>query len=844
LLRGRHSAVATAHVFSSARRGVCRFLFHQSIVEVPMKSDPTELDAVAKAVKHATHAQDHGKRRWLSGWSNLGIGARLTILVGGLTAATLVMVVASDWIKRDSDERTASQIDALIQQSGRANDVHGGLLNLRRLEKEMVINVKSDEKRKYFEGQFASTLELVTGKMDEIVAVETNHDVIQHMAHARGLLAQYSDVADKVRAAMNAGELHDPIEANQAMAPAKDFLYGMEDDMTALLETESAAIDSARSDSAATASRLRLVSFGVLGFTVILSGLAVFGLRRSIVGPINQAVLAANKVKEGDLEYAIPTGRRDEAGQLLLALSAMQTSLRDRRSADERSIADMARIRQALDASSTNMMIADPAGVIIYTNQSLTAMLSLHETELRKLLPSFGAGRLIGQNFDVFHKNAGHQRNLIEGLRGTHKAQIRVGSCCFALSANPIVDEQGKRLGTVVEWNDRTAELAAESQIGELVESAAHGDFSQRISVEDKVGFFKTLAESMNKLMHTADSGLADVVRVLGGLARGNLTEKMEGDYDGTWGRLKTDCNATVENLGKTIAEVRAAADALTAAAEQVSSTAESISQSTSEQASNVEHTGGSVQQMQSSIKQNSDNAKVTDGMASKASKEAVEGGEAVSKTVEAMKAIATKISIIDDIAYQTNLLALNAAIEAARAGEHGKGFAVVAAEVRKLAERSQVAAQEIGQLAGSSVGLAERAGELLKQMVPSINKTSDLVQEISAASEEQIEGVTRINAAMDQLNSVTQQNAAASEQLAATSEQMSGQAELLQQMMAFFTLSAVDGRPAPASRSAPRAGASAPAVNARARAPRPAKAAGYGGEASAEIDESHFGRF
>jgi methyl-accepting chemotaxis protein len=207
-----------------------------------------------------------------------------------------------------------------------------------------------------------------------------------------------------------------------------------------------------------------------------------------------------------------------------------------------------------------------------------------------------------------------------------------------------------------------------------------------------------------------------------------------------------------------------------------------------------VEETSASVEQMSASINQNTENAKVTDGMASGAAKQAVEGGEAVQQTVSAMKQIAGKIGIIDDIAYQTNLLALNAAIEAARAGEHGKGFAVVAAEVRKLAERSQVAAQEIGELAGGSVEKAESAGKLLSEIVPSISKTSDLVQEIAAASEEQSAGVGQINTAMGQLNQITQQNASASEELAATAEEMSGQAMQLQNLMAFFKIDGAAG--------------------------------------------------
>ncbi|HOE42081.1 MAG TPA: methyl-accepting chemotaxis protein [Rhodoferax sp.] len=244
-----------------------------------------------------------------------------------------------------------------------------------------------------------------------------------------------------------------------------------------------------------------------------------------------------------------------------------------------------------------------------------------------------------------------------------------------------------------------------------------------------------------------------------------------------------------IARLSQVVTDVNAGAQALASASEQVSATAQSLSQAASEQAAGVEETSASIEQMTSSIAQNTENAKITDGMASKAAKDAVDGGEAVNATVEAMKQIAKKIGIIDDIAAQTNLLALNAAIEAARAGEHGKGFAVVAAEVRKLAERSQVAAQEIGEVAGNSVGLAEKAGKLLAEIVPNIRKTSDLVQEITAASTEQSSGVGQINSAVGQLNQTTQQNASSSEELAATSEEMSGQAEQLQQIMMFFKL-------------------------------------------------------
>jgi methyl-accepting chemotaxis protein len=293
----------------------------------------------------------------------------------------------------------------------------------------------------------------------------------------------------------------------------------------------------------------------------------------------------------------------------------------------------------------------------------------------------------------------------------------------------------------------------------------------------------------MNQLMGTSEQGLTDVSDLLAAFAAGDLTQRIERDYEGLFGKVKDSANSTADNLTRVIGEVRAAADALTGAANQVSATAQSLSQAASEQAASVEQTSASVEVMSASITQNSDNAKITDGMATKTSKEAIDGGAAVNSTVTAMKQIASKIGIVDDIAYQTNLLALNAAIEAARAGEHGKGFAVVAAEVRKLAERSQEAAKEIGDLAGNSVNTAERAGKLLDEIVPSIQKTSELVQEIAAASAEQSESVVQIGGAMGQLSKATQQNASASEQLAATSEELSGQAEQLQQSIAFFNI-------------------------------------------------------
>jgi methyl-accepting chemotaxis protein len=270
-------------------------------------------------------------------------------------------------------------------------------------------------------------------------------------------------------------------------------------------------------------------------------------------------------------------------------------------------------------------------------------------------------------------------------------------------------------------------------------------------------------------------------------IASGDLTKEIAVTNQSETGQLQKAMQEMSRRLSSIIRDVREGSAAVASAAQQVSASSQSLSQGTSEQAASVEEMSSSLEQMNASISQNADNSRQVEQAATKGALAAEESGNAVKETVEAMKQIAAKTSVIEEIAYQTNLLALNAAIEAARAGDQGRGFAVVAVEVRKLAERSQLAAQEIGGLAGKSVSVAERSGQLLTDLVPSIKKTADLVQDVAAASTEQSGGVTQINQAMSQVDSVTQRNASSAEELSSTAEELAAQSEQLQQLMTFF---------------------------------------------------------
>lgn len=351
------------------------------------------------------------------------------------------------------------------------------------------------------------------------------------------------------------------------------------------------------------------------------------------------------------------------------------------------------------------------------------------------------------------------------------------------LAARPLFSRAEESLSRLIDLNVKLGDVAVKEA------EAAAGQALTLMSVTSATALVLLLALGffiLRSTLRQLGGEPAYVSEIVRRVAAGDMTVSVQtrpGDSESMLAAIK----AMIERLTSIIVEVRSSAESLASASEEVSASANTLSQNTTEQAASVEETSSSMEEISSTVAQNSENANVTDGIASKSAQDAREGGAAVAETVGAMRKIADKIKIVDDIAYRTNLLALNAAIEAARAGEHGKGFAVVAAEVRKLAERSQVAAQEISGLAKNSVGQAERAGELLQAIVPSIGRTADLVKEIAAASREQRGGLEQINGAISQLSQTTQANASASEELSATAEELSAQAIQLQETMQFF---------------------------------------------------------
>ncbi len=513
---------------------------------------------------------------------------------------------------------------------------------------------------------------------------------------------------------------------------------------------------------------LSLIAASVAGAVALLS---VRQLKRQLGGEPEEVAAVANKVALGDFSTHIVL-RPGDTSSLSASVEKMQKSLverieQDRQRAeaerhqaelDQIAAAENSRIRVALDQVSVGVMLADPDGKIIYTNEYAMAIFRLRATEVRKHAPNFNAERILGSSFDSFNCAPSDQPNFLVNLRTATTLDLKMGEASMRLIVNPVSDKDGKRLGTVVQWIDRTEEAAIEAEVQATVGGAIDGNMMVRIKEEGKEGFFKTLASGMNRL---------------------------------------------IGNMAEVLRSISTAAAEVGAGAREISRGNTDLSQRTEQQASSLEETASSMEQMTAAVKSNADNAAQASQLALAARDQAEQGGAVVQTAVVAMseiytssKKIADIIGVVDDIAFQTNLLALNAAVEAARAGEQGRGFAVVASEVRNLASRSAAAAKEIKGLIQESVAkvddgsrLVDASGKVLRDIVAGVKKVTDVVGEIATSSHEQSAGIEQVNQAVMSMDEMTQQNAALVEEAAASAQAMAEQSAKLSELMARFQM-------------------------------------------------------
>lgn len=507
---------------------------------------------------------------------------------------------------------------------------------------------------------------------------------------------------------------------------------------------------------------------------------------------------------------------------------------------EQKLMAEMSRIKSALDSTSTNVMIADAENTIVYANDSVLEMLKSNEDELRKELPNFRADELIGANVDVFHKQPAHQQKMLAGLSSTVKTKIVVGEKHFSLILNPVKDEDGKRLGTVVEWVDLVSEILFERAVNTVIQSALEGNLEDRIephpSCNDSI---KAAVQGINQLLDMFSNLLNDAGSTVKKLAEGKLTEKMSGDYKGSFGELQNDINKTIDKLVAVVTEIAEASFSVQESSTEISNGNNDLSRRTEQQAASLEETSSAMEEITATVQQNAENSIQANTLARGAREAAENGGTVVGRAVSAMQAISESsrkindiIGVIDEIAFQTNLLALNAAVEAARAGDQGRGFAVVADEVRSLAGRSATAAKEIKELIKDSSDkvnegseLVNQSGGTLDEIVTAVKKVNDIVAEIATASDEQSTGLGEISRAITEMDDMTQQNAALVEEAAAASESMSSQAGNLDQLISFFVTGIKRKTASPVIPSSKSSAPARPATSSKAAEPVKAQA-------------------
>ncbi|WAR46550.1 methyl-accepting chemotaxis protein [Methylomonas rapida] len=536
---------------------------------------------------------------------------------------------------------------------------------------------------------------------------------------------------------------------------------------------------------------------------LILGTWAGHALLRSIVESLGHSMKVCYNLADEQFRNRFDLDRGDQLGDFNRALYGMQVKLNADMAYTKQVAAEATRIRQALDNVQSCVMVANNELDIIYMNNTVQDMFKNAEADIRTQLPNFDASKLLGANIDQFHKNPAHQRGLLASLSSTFSSELVIGGRHMNIVANPVRNDEGERIGVVVEWLDRTREVMVEREIEEIVDSVKIGRLDKRLSLADKQGFFAKLSEGINELTDIIERVFKDVGSTMESMAEGDLTNRITSDYQGVYLNCKNDINATIDKLSEIFGQVAEAAVFINNSSQEIASGNNNLSQRAEQQAANLEETAASMEELTSTVKNNAENAQQANQVASNARELAEKGGSVVNAAVAAMQEInessnkiADIIGVIDEIAFQTNLLALNASVEAARAGEQGRGFSVVATEVRNLAQRSATAARESKELIQSSVQkvragseFVNQTGVALNEIVAGVKKVGDIVAQIANASIEQSAGIAQVNQAVAQMDEITQQNAALAEEASAASVSMSDLSTNMVDLLSFFKL-------------------------------------------------------
>ena len=536
--------------------------------------------------------------------------------------------------------------------------------------------------------------------------------------------------------------------------------------------------------------------------TLLLGGSFMgYALIRSISNHLDASLNICYRMANEQFRNKIDLDHTGIQGDFNRALYGMQVKLNADMAHDKQVAADATRIKQALDNVQSCVMVANNDLDIIYMNTAVSEMFKNAEADIRTQLPGFSVNALLGANIDQFHSNPLHQRNLLASLDSTLRSEIVIGGHYMQFVGNPVKNDQGERIGVVVEWLDRTGEVKVEQEIQEIVNSVKIGQLDKRLSLADKQGFFAKLSEGINELTNVIEQVFKDIGSSMESLSEGDLTNRITRDYQGDYLTCKEDINASIDRLSEIFTQINASARFINNSSQEIASGNNNLSQRAEEQAASLEQTAASMEQLTSTVKNNSENAQQANLVAGNARELAEKGGRVVTDAVAAMQdinessnRIADIIGVIDEIAFQTNLLALNASVEAARAGEQGRGFSVVATEVRNLAQRSATAARESKELIQSSVQkvragteFVNQTGTALHEIVTSVKKVGDIVASIAAASVQQSSGIAQVNQAVTQMDEITQQNAALAEQVSAASMSMSDLSTNMVELMSFF---------------------------------------------------------